>query len=250
MSANFEDIKNCNNLANLKQGKFNSIVRDPKSGRSHGEFTCKNNHTFSKSLADVRRNRWCSECAFNAPNTTAGIKLKLSECNITLLSDYVNSSTPLDIQCDTCDNKYEATWENLKKREVVFGCCRRCNISNKKIEEINEKLSEIGFKFNDILYVDAKTKNNYVCENGHETTANWNAIKIREGKCKYCLRDEANKKKAKELEKKKAIALELKQQKKEEMAKKKAEEAEIKKKKKEEAELKKREKNGYTIDFN
>ncbi len=189
MNTSDEDTQTCKDLANSKNGVFKGILRDPTTGRTHGEFTCKNNHTFSKSLADVRRNRWCVDCAVNAPNTHEGIVEKLNNVGIILLSRYINNSSKLSIKCDTCELEYEATWDNLKKREVeTYKCCRRCNSSNKKIEEINDKLSKIGFKFNDKVYVDAKTKNRYVCDNGHETIANWNAIKIRENSCKYCKR--------------------------------------------------------------
>lgn len=182
MNTSDEDVDTCMELANSKNGEFLSIIRDKDTGRTHGKFKCKMNHTFSKSLADIRRNRWCPDCAFNAPNTQSGIEEKLNNVNISLKNLYINNSTNLKLKCDVCEFEYEATCDNLKKREVEsYKCCRNCNSSNNNIIKINEKL--------EVFYKDAKTKHKFVCKNGHVYVANYNAMKVRIGGCKECVKN-------------------------------------------------------------
>lgn len=176
-----------NKLAKEKQATYLGYCRNAKTDRPEIKFLCKNNHEFSHQSSDFKRGRWCPKCSTNSSNNTDSIADRLKNIDLTLTTTYVNNYTPIGIKCDNCDSEYEATWDNLKKREVeTYKCCRTCNSSNTKVNEINEKLEKIGFKFADKLYVDAKTKHSYECEKGHKIIANWNAIKVRAGKCKEC----------------------------------------------------------------
>ena len=105
---------------------------------------------------------------------------------MSLEGEYESSAVPVKIKCNHCENEFEKIWDNIKQRELKYGCCCLCNSSNIKVAEINEKLEKIGFKFADKLYVDAKTKNTYECEKGHKIVGAWNAIQHRKGKCKVC----------------------------------------------------------------
>ena len=55
-----------------------------------------------------------------------------------------------------------------------------------KIKENNEKLKKIEYEFVDLIYIDAKTNNNYTCPNGHIVNKCWNTIKVQKNKCKEC----------------------------------------------------------------
>lgn len=106
----------------------------------------------------------------------AGVNMKA------ISTEYVNSGkTPFTIACNTCNTEFTSVWDNLKQRQVKNGC-NNCN----KIEELNEKLKNIEYKFADLIYKDANTKHNYSCPNGHIINKTWNAIKVQKGKCKEC----------------------------------------------------------------
>ena len=55
-----------------------------------------------------------------------------------------------------------------------------------KIKELNIKLEKIEYTFADLIYTDAKVKNNYSCPNGHIVQKCWNTIKVQKDKCKEC----------------------------------------------------------------
>ena len=96
--------------------------------------------------------------------------------------EYVDSGkTPFTIACNKCDTEFTSVWDNLKQRQVKNGC-NNCN----KIKEINEKLKKIEYEFVDLIYIDAKTNNNYTCPNGHIVNKCRNTIKVQKNKCKEC----------------------------------------------------------------
>lgn len=171
-------------VADKRNAKYLGETSDGK--RPIHRFLCEEGHEFKLQTSDVTRGRWCWDCSGRKPLSTSTVGDMLARINMSLEGEYESSGVPVSIKCNHCENTFEKIWDNIKQRELKYGCCCLCNSSNIKVAEINEKLEKIGFKFADKLYVDAKTKNTYKCENGHAITANWNAIKIRAGKCKIC----------------------------------------------------------------
>lgn len=171
-------------IADKKNAKYLGATSNGR--RNLHKFLCDNGHEFILQASDVNRGRWCWDCSGRKPLSTSTVMDILAKINMSLIGEYVNSGTNIIIKCNYCKNEFEKNWDNVKQRELKYGCCYLCNSSNIKITEINEKLEKIGFKFADKLYIDAKTKNTYECEKGHKITANWNAIKVRAGKCKEC----------------------------------------------------------------
>lgn len=171
-------------IADKRNAKYLGAASNGR--RNLHKFLCEDGHEFKLQTSDISRGRWCWDCSGRKPLSTSTISDMLARINMRLVGEYVNSGSNITIKCNHCDNEFEKNWDNIKQRELKYGCCCLCNSSNIKVAEINEKLEKIGFKFADKLYVDAKTKHSYECEKGHKIIANWNAIKVRAGKCKEC----------------------------------------------------------------
>jgi len=171
-------------IADERGGKYLGIIN--KGRRSVHKFLCKEGHEFSQQASDIDRNRWCGRCAHNRPLSTESVSDMLASIDMNLIGEYKSSRVPVSIKCNQCENTFEKSWDNIKQRELKYGCCCLCNSSNIKIKEINEKLEKIGFKFADKMYVNATTKHVYECEKGHKIVGAWNAIQHKTGKCKEC----------------------------------------------------------------
>lgn len=172
-------------IADKRNAKYLGVTNNGQ--RPLHKFLCEDGHEFKLQASDINRVRWCWDCSGRKPLSNNTVSDMLAKINMSLVGNYVNSGTPISVKCNHCESEYDSIWDNFKKRELnSYGCCRVCNSSNTKVNEINEKLEKIGFKFADKLYVDAKTKNTYECEKGHVIIANWNAIKVRINGCKIC----------------------------------------------------------------
>jgi hypothetical protein len=171
-------------VADKRNAKYLGITNNGQ--RSLHKFLCEDGHEFKLQASDINRGRWCWDCSGRKPLSTSTVSDMLAKINMSLIGEYVNSRTNITIKCNNCENEFEKKWDNIKQRELDYGCCCICNSSNIKVAEINEKLEKIGLKFADKLYVDAKTKHTYECEKGHVIACAWNTIKVRSGKCKEC----------------------------------------------------------------
>lgn len=150
------------------------------------KFECKKKHKFKFDGREfIRRQKnksFCVYCDGKKVDYEYLVEL-LYDINMKAVSkEYVdNGKTPFTIACNKCNTEFTSVWDNLKQRQVKNGC-NNCN----KIKEINEKLKKIEYEFVDLIYIDAKTNNNYTCPNGHIVNKCWNTIKVQKNKCKEC----------------------------------------------------------------
>ena len=149
-------------------------------------FECKKKHKFKFDGREfIRRqtnNSFCVYCDGKKVDYEYLVEL-LSDVHMRAISqEYVDcGKTPFTIACNKCNIEFTSVWDNLKQRQLKNGC-NNCN----KIKELNEKLTKIEYTFIDLVYTDAKTKNNYSCPNGHIVKKCWNTIKVQKNKCKKC----------------------------------------------------------------
>lgn len=149
-------------------------------------FECKKKHKFKFDGREFIRRQthktFCVYCDGKKVDYEYLVEI-LSDINMKAVSkEYKDSGkTPFTIACNKCNTEFTSVWDNLKQRQVKNGC-NNCN----KIKEINDKLQIIEYKFVDLIYIDAKTANNYSCPNGHIINKCWNTIKVQKGKCKEC----------------------------------------------------------------
>jgi hypothetical protein len=150
------------------------------------KFECKKQHKFKfdgrEFIRRQSRKSFCVYCDGKKVDYEYLVEL-LSDVNMKAVSkEYVYSGkTPFTIACNKCNTEFTSVWDNLKQRQVKNGCTN-CN----KIKELNKKLEKIEYTFIDLIYTDAKVKNNYSCPNGHIIQKCWNTIKVQKSKCKLC----------------------------------------------------------------
>lgn len=150
------------------------------------KFECKKQHKFKFDGREFIRRQtnksFCVYCNGKKIDYEYLVEL-LSDVNMKAVSkEYIDcGKTPFTIACNKCNTEFTSVWDNLKQRQVKNGC-NNCN----KIKELNKKLEKIEYTFADLVYTDAKVKNNYSCPNGHIVNKCWNTIKIQKNKCKDC----------------------------------------------------------------
>jgi hypothetical protein len=150
------------------------------------KFECKKQHKFKfdgrEFIRRQSRKSFCVYCDGKKVDYEYLVEL-LSDVNMKAVSkEYVDSGkTPFTIACNKCNTEFTSVWDNLKQRQVKNGCTN-CN----KIKELNKKLEKIEYTFIDLIYTDAKVKNNYSCPNEHIIQKCWNTIKVQKSKCKLC----------------------------------------------------------------
>lgn len=151
------------------------------------EFECHKGHKFKFDGRELIRrqkyNSFCTFCGGKEVNINS-IGMICSESNFHLIStEYKGCEEKLIIACDICDVEAVSAWDNLKQRQLKNGC-----VNCKNINEINEKIKNIGYKFADKVYIDRNHKHNYECINNseHKLISTWCNMKIKKGKCKLC----------------------------------------------------------------
>lgn len=150
------------------------------------KFECKKQHKFKFDGREFIRRQshksFCVYCDGKKVDYEYLVEL-LYDVNMKAVSkEYVDSGkTPFTIACNKCNTEFTSVWDNLKQRQIKNGCTN-CN----KIKELNKKLEKIEYTFADLVYTDAKIKNNYSCPNGHIIQKCWNTIKVQKSKCKEC----------------------------------------------------------------
>jgi len=138
----------------------------------------------------------CSHC--NPPHkkrTTEDFaaELAITHPNLELLSEYVNTNTPITVRCKIHDYTYQTTPHRLKQGANCQKCYddRRSVTNRKPIEKILEEVEKIhGDKY--ILpyinteYINSKTKLTCKCKHGHEFKITLNKLINREQGCPIC----------------------------------------------------------------
>lgn len=89
----------------------------------------------------------------------------------TLLSnDYINSYTKLNYICSK-GHKHNIVWQNWQQGQRCPYCAKK---AKPFIEFVKEAFEKEGYILLDTVYVNANTKLNYICPNGHEHSIIWN----------------------------------------------------------------------------
>jgi len=105
------------------------------------------------------------------------------ECYILLSSVYINAHTKLKFICPN-NHKYSITWNGWKKGNR----CLYCTTNIKKtIEEIRNAFEFEGYTLLSKEYVNAHTKLEYTCPEGHSHSIVWGSWYLGR-RCPYCSR--------------------------------------------------------------
>lgn len=110
------------------------------------------------------------------------VKAKFEEEGYTLISDnYVNSKTTLECVCSN-GHTYHTTANAFN---AGYRCCYCAGKAKKTIEEVRESFASEGCTLLSTDYVNAMTKLDYICSNGHKHSIKWNDWRTGY-RCSYC----------------------------------------------------------------
>lgn len=112
-------------------------------------------------------------------------------------SEYVNTSTPLEVLCLKCENHgiSKVSWNNLRKGIGCFQCSRtKASDNNKRfsITKINELLSPNNITCISTEYKNTKSKLIFKCEIHGEWESKWETVK-KKLNCPKCLLEQHHK---------------------------------------------------------
>ena len=146
------------------------------------DYICPNGHVHSITWDLFKRAEGCPYCSRNAKLGIDDIRNLFEKRDYVLDSDeYINSKTKLNY---TCPNGHSGsmTWNSFQRGQ---GCPICAGVYKPKIEEIRIEFEKRGCVLKSTEYVNAHTKLDYICKNGHEHSITWNSFQQGCG-CPYC----------------------------------------------------------------
>ena len=96
-------------------------------------------------------------------------------------TEYISSSTKLDYVCSN-GHEHSITWDNFKQGHGCYHCFGNPIIT---IDFIRNEFENVGSELLSKEYKNAKTKLDYICNNGHRHNITWDNWK-KGRRCAYC----------------------------------------------------------------
>ena len=178
-------LKDLNELAEKRGGKCLSVEYINCSTKL--EWECTEEHRWFSVPSSVKAGTWCPKCGIKKNSEKQ--KLSITEMydiarkrnGKCLSKEYINSKTKLLWECEF-EHKWEATPKEIKRGRWCPSCAGRMKLS---IEEMHDIAKERGGKCLSKEYVNANSKIEWECSEGHKWSARPGDIKT--GKwCPVC----------------------------------------------------------------
>ena len=151
--------------------------------KSKLQYICKNGHTTEIRFNDFQQGQGCMKCFGNEKLTIEYVRDFFKERGCTLLStNYVNNRSRLEYICEN-GHKTETIFNSLQQG---IGCAKCSGNEKLTIEYVREYFKERGCELLSTIYVNALSKLEYICKNGHKTEINFNDFRTGYG-CRKCL---------------------------------------------------------------
>ncbi len=127
------------------------------------------NHEWKAKQKNLVKGRGCPECAQDKRNRS---KYKSFDCyeellndmNLTVVSDYINASTPVKLRCNNCGSEFESTLAYIS--HYLIGC-KTCKREEARIEKSIKFISILNKKNETIKligeFVDMSTPTTFLC---------------------------------------------------------------------------------------
>lgn len=145
-------------------------------------YICDKGHHNSMVWYNWQQGKSCPDCAGRTKPSREQVKQVLKKEKCTLASKtYINSTSKLIYICPE-GHEHISTWANWQQGKRCSTCA-----GNKKltIEFIRLEFTKEGYILISTKYVNAHTKLDYICPDGHKHSISWN--KWQQGKrCTYC----------------------------------------------------------------
>lgn len=145
------------------------------------EYICPNGHHWSISWTDWKSGYRCPICANNCKRLTIDFIQEAfrKKGYILLTTKYINNKQKLEY---ICPNGHHGSirWADFQQGYR----CPIC-VSYKKLKFIREQFAKEGYWLLSTVYVNGKTKLEYICDKGHHCKISWNSWKAGH-RCKQC----------------------------------------------------------------
>ena len=175
-------------LENFPNGKC--LTKIYKNNQTKMEWDCGNNHKWNASWANLyNKKHWCPYCAKKAKYNLEFIKKWINENHIDgkcLSQNYVNNRTPLEWQCEKCNNSWFARWRDVHYHNNWCPYCSK--LSKPTIQNIYDFLTKNhpgSFCLTE-SYKNNHTKMEWKCKHGHVWKSNWSMICNKKRWCPIC----------------------------------------------------------------
>jgi len=134
-------------------------------------YICPQGHKHSISWYNWKIGHRCFYCSGKVKLSIEYIKKSFEEKGYTLLSTtYTNSKTNLKYKCSK-GHEHSISWNSWQQGHKCPVCLGLAKLS---IEFIKESFEKDGYTLLDTVYINSKTKLNYICPNGHKHSIKWN----------------------------------------------------------------------------
>lgn len=136
------------------------------------DYICDKGHEHSITWSSWNAGHRCSYCAGLAKPLIEEFRLFLKDEGFILLEDtYINNYTNMKCIC-SYGHKCSTTWNRWKQGKR----CPYCSGKDKKtIDFIRQKFAKEDYICSSTEYINAKTKLDYICPNGHRHSITWDS---------------------------------------------------------------------------
>lgn len=185
-------VEECKKIAEKRGGEF--LSNTYLGGRIPHKWKCEKGHIWEAAPETVkgtsnRRGSWCPRCVGRGV-TVSLIKEKIMGREIKLCeSEYVNPTTKMKWKCLKCNNEWKANWANINNGR---GCPNCANARRGNAHRLDITISDMQAyarknkgKFLSKKYIDATTKYEWSCQNGHKWLAGYSMVRMNTW-CKKC----------------------------------------------------------------
>lgn len=94
----------------------------------------------------------------------------LDEMNLTVVSDYVNATTPVTLKCKVCGNEFESTMTYISNTSIG---CKVCSQEDYRVQKLNDFIEILSLKNQTIKligeYTDMSTPTTFLCSECNKT---------------------------------------------------------------------------------
>jgi hypothetical protein len=139
-----------------------------RNARTHLDIECDRGHPYSVIWSSFQQGRRCPECAGNAPLTHEYVVSEIAKAGCFLRSEYKNSKTHLDIECDR-GHPYSAKWSDFRRGSRCPHCAGVAPLTH---EYVASEIAKAEYVLRS-QYRNAHTHLDIECDQGHPYSAKW-----------------------------------------------------------------------------
>lgn len=137
------------------------------------EWQCSKGHTWKTTFATIRQGSWCPTCSKNKKSINDCIDLAASFGGHCLSTEYKTAKSKYTWQCSE-GHIWEATYDCVFSKKTWCPYCS--NRKRKTVKDCQQLANKRGGVFLSNVYLNAHTKYEWQCAEGHEWKASYNQV--------------------------------------------------------------------------